>query len=242
MDLKTLYAEGPNSTLFYYVSSKIGYSSNYYSVHRTFPGTTKGSNTAYDPANRPWFRNAPGLLIVTCFGGLFTCAWGDVSIEDAVYADGPYLETYSQKLVINLSSRKSSSALANTPLTLVAAGDILLSELQTIVNDVAYENNGFGAILKFGTYEVLIWKNGTDIYDDDSASFKTLEDVDPLLYASNGDNLETQSTFEYADAEGVTWIVACVPFFDSTSYLTGQTKSAFIMLVFQQRVMRCINI
>jgi hypothetical protein len=102
------------------------------------------------------------------------------------------------------------------------------------VSSVTYENDGFGAVLNYATYDVLVWKNGTTTYDDTTGDFLTISEVDPKL-ASNR-NFRVTSTFDYKDANGTDWIVAALPFFDSTSYVTGETVSAFVMLVFQKKV------
>jgi hypothetical protein len=87
--------------------------------------------------------------------------------------------------------------------------------LQLIVSSVTYENDGFGAVLNYATYDVLVWKNGTTTYDDTTGDFLTISEVDSEL-ASNR-NFRVTSTFDYIDANGTDWIVAALPFFDSTS-------------------------
>lgn len=131
-DLQTSYAFGPNSTVMFYVAAKVlsytanyGYSTgDYYSIHRTYPGIIKNS-TSYDGSTRPWFTNAP-------VGGF--------------YLYGPYRETFTRQLVLTLSSKRYTGIA-----TVVNAAVLLLSDLERIVTDVKYPNNGFGVIIQAST-------------------------------------------------------------------------------------------
>jgi hypothetical protein len=119
-------------------------------------------------------------------------------------------------------------------LAIVAAADIPLSELQTIVSSVTYDGEGFGALLSYSTHEVLVWKNGTTTYDASSGSFRTIAQVDAEL--AEGRDFSTTSTFDYKDCNGTEWIVAAVPFFNTTNYQSAETRPAFIMMVFEKKV------
>jgi hypothetical protein len=210
--LSTWYNSGPKSSLFFYLSVRLGDEDDYIAVHRVFPGTARNSSV-YDPSNRGWFRRAP---------------------LDAQYMEGPYKETFTGKLVINLSSRKDVSRNAAHPYptgtTVVAAAVVLLSDLQDIVNGTIYPSGGFGALLKYSTLEVLSWKEGqTGRYNDSTESFLTVNDVDPQLAKHD---LRKEGTFEYTDADGVRWIVASYPFFSASSYGSGSAYDQLVLLVF----------
>ena len=61
IDLRTLYSEGVNSTMFFYNSAQVFVDGGgYVAVHRTFPGMNKGNDIFYNPPARSWFSHAPG--------------------------------------------------------------------------------------------------------------------------------------------------------------------------------------
>ena len=106
-DMQVLYERGPNTTVMFYVSTQIGSSSNYMSVHRTFPGV-KRNTTNYDPPNRSWFRNAP---------------------IDSYYFYGPYIETFTKQVVVTLSTKSRTTALGTSSadrITTVSAAVFLI--------------------------------------------------------------------------------------------------------------------
>jgi hypothetical protein len=136
------------TTVLFYLSVQIcdaTCSGGYTSVHRGYPGTQRNSST-YDPPGRSWFRHAP---------------------TDAFYLDGPYKETFTGKYVVNLSSRKplptpSGAYLSLPQPSVVVTGAVLtLDALATIVRGVVYPNDGFGVLIKYGTQDVLVWKNAS---------------------------------------------------------------------------------
>jgi hypothetical protein len=156
--------------------------------------------------------------------------------ENAVSLYGPYKESFTGSLVINLSSRKGTTTQMGHGLTMVAAADILLSELETIVGTATYEDEGFGAILSYSSNEVLVW-NGTNKYNDDTDSFLFLSQVDAELESAANSDFNSTTTIEYTDADGTEWIVGSVPFFESTNNQFGlETSYSFVMLVFQKKV------
>ena len=111
-DMNIMYTKGPNTTVMFYLSTKINLKSGgYVSVHRTQPGIVKNSNT-YDATGRPWFKKAP---------------------KNSYHLYGPYVETFTRQPVITLSTMITSSD-TNTgeSLQTVAAAVMLISELSTI--------------------------------------------------------------------------------------------------------------
>lgn len=216
IDMQTLYFRGPNTTVFFYVSSQIGTSSSYASVHRTFPGISKSNDPSYNPPGRPWFVHAP---------------------VNSYYLYGPYKETFTQQLVINLSSRQSTSLPVNgrattTPVALVTSAVFLLSDLAQIVNSVPYTNGGFGALISASTNQVLVWGKNTNTYVNEA--FLTLAQIDPNLARKS---FSRNGTFTYTDMSGVNWVVASVVFFPTSDYLNPAAGStnALVALVFAKQ-------
>ena len=112
-DMNIMYTTGPSTTVMFYSSTRIGSSSSYTSVHRTFPGIVKNVSN-YDAPNREWFKFAP---------------------IDSYHLYGPYVETFTRQPVVTLSSKKTSSALGpeqSKQLTLVSAAVLLISDLVSI--------------------------------------------------------------------------------------------------------------
>ena len=111
-DMNLMYTQGPNSTVMFYLSTKISFNSgDYVSVHRTLPGIVKNNNS-YDPTMRSWFKKAP---------------------LNSYYLYGPYVETFTKQPVITLSSMKTGSdSGTGESLKTVAAAVMLISELSTI--------------------------------------------------------------------------------------------------------------
>lgn len=112
MDMNTIYCRGPNTTVMFYLSTMIYVkSSEYVTVHRSFPGV-RIPLPSYNPANSPWFTRAP---------------------ENSYSLYGPYLEEFTQQPVITLSSMKTSrDTVTGEKLTTVSAAAILISELAAI--------------------------------------------------------------------------------------------------------------
>ena len=109
-DMNIMYTKGPNTTVMFYLSTKINLKSGgYVSVHRTQPGIVKNSNT-YDATGRPWFKKAP---------------------KNSYNLYGPYVETFTRQPVITLSTMVTSS-ITRESLQTVAAAVMLISELSTI--------------------------------------------------------------------------------------------------------------
>jgi len=111
-DMNIMYTKGPNTTVMFYLSTKINLKSGeYVSVHRTLPGIVKDNNT-YDATERSWFKKAP---------------------KNSYYLYGPYVETFTRQPVITLSTMITSSD-TNTgeSLQTVVAAVMLISELSTI--------------------------------------------------------------------------------------------------------------
>ena len=111
-DMSLMYERGPNSTVMFYLSTKISlYSGGNILVHRTFPGVQKNTKT-YDPSTRLWFTDAP---------------------ENSYYLYGPYVETFTKQSVVTLSSMKTATDFpTGDKLTTVSAAVLLISELAAI--------------------------------------------------------------------------------------------------------------
>ena len=87
-DMNIMYTKGPNTTVMFYLSTKINLKSGgYVSVHRTLPGIVKDNNT-YDATERSWFKKAP---------------------KNSYYLYGPYVETFTRQPVITLSTMITTS-------------------------------------------------------------------------------------------------------------------------------------
>ena len=107
-----MYTRGPNTTVMFYLSTKISLpSGKYIAVHRTFPGIVKDEIT-YDPPKRPWFLDAK---------------------QNSYNLYGPYVETFTKQSVITLSTLSTTTDPGTgRSLTTVAAGVMLISELSSI--------------------------------------------------------------------------------------------------------------
>lgn len=142
-----LYNRGYNATVSFYLTVQLGdenTADGYVSLHRVFPGTERNSTT-YDPPNRTWFRHAP---------------------VDTFYMDGPYRETFTQKYIVNLSTRRSITVPVGglalpLPSVVVSAAAVLLESLAEIIQTKDYPNYGFGVLIKRDTSEVLVWHNSS---------------------------------------------------------------------------------
>ena len=117
-DMNIMYTRGPNTTVMFYLSTKITFrNDSYISIHRTFPGVQKNSTT-YNPPSRQWFKRAP---------------------QDSYYLYGPYVEGFTQQPVITLSSMKSTTDSATgLPLTFVSGAVMLISEVAAIGDSPFY--------------------------------------------------------------------------------------------------------
>lgn len=135
-----------STTVFFYLSvqlcsSGFSCSNGYTAIHRGYPGTVRNTTT-YDPPNRSWFRHAP---------------------IDAYYLDGPYVETFTQRYVVNLSSRKELIVPTSGPAaSYVVTGAVLtLDSLSELIQNIKYPNDGFGVLIKYTTQEVLVWRDNS---------------------------------------------------------------------------------
>lgn len=207
---KTLYTDGPDASLFYYLSVKTpasSYSSNYNCVHRVYPGNAR-NDSSYNPPQRGWFRNAP---------------------TEGYYLEGPYKETFTGEHVVTLSTRRvvQSSTLSSSPVTVVGATVMLLSSLADLIRDLDYPNSGFGALVKYDTLEIIVWGTSErSVYDDINNKFFTLDQWDPELATHN---IQRESTIKYTDASGQTWLVNSLP---CLQLEYGPNDYALIALVF----------
>ena len=213
-DMNVMYTAGPYSTVFFYLSAQLTNSyypgDGYFAIHRTYPGLER-NDLSYNPPARPWFQNAP---------------------EDDYYMDGPYQETFTKQLVINLSSRKTSTAISGQRLALVSAAVMLLEDLRSLVDKIKFPNSGHAALLKYGTYEVLYWKNNYETFDPSTQSFRTIAEVEPSL---TGYDFSAETTFSYTDGSGVSWRAASVPLFLTRSDGAFSSKYALVLVVFARQ-------
>jgi hypothetical protein len=208
LDFPILYNQGPNSTLMFYLSTQIYTDSsrtNYFSLHRTYPGVLK-NDFSYNPPLRSWFANAP---------------------ENGIYVYGPYRETFTDQLVITLSSKSTMTFAQTYPTSVVGAAVVLIDDLKHVVNQIKYANNGFGALLTIDK-KVVVWGSRSDIYDYTTNQFKVLADFDSALASQN---LEDGAVLEYTDVNGQDWYVSV-----ETCFPSGPSKAnAFMMLVFSEK-------
>lgn len=209
LDFNMQYTRGPNTTLMYYLSAKVTVNSgtgDYLAIHRIYPGILK-SSMSYDPTGRPWFTDA---------------------LEDAVHLHGPYKETLTSELAVTLSTKKSTTLRRGQRVEIVAAVVMLIQDVASIINKIRYTNNGFGALLAYGTNKVVVWKNRTDIFNYTTNTFKDLSHFDPVLA---GYNLTYNRQIEYTDNTGKSWIV------DVESFFTNRDTTAprLTLLVFADK-------
>ena len=241
-DLKESYSKGPSETVMFYNSAILcpgggdacdNTASTYTAIHRTYPGIYKalpsGVSDTYDPPGRSWFKKAP---------------------RSGVYLYGPYKESFTGQFVLTISSRSQSPATdyyspsnsAANQLQMVSAAVLLLNSVSSVVSSIEYPKNGFGVLLTNtgGVWTPIVWRPGSAtefLYDasidNGVGGFKPLSAIDAKLASALGANsLSSSKSFQYADPEGVEWIVSAVPFFPSTDATTGKSKLALVMLVF----------
>lgn len=241
---KSLYTNGYNTSVLFYLSVAVGdesTSGGYVSVHRGYPGTQRNSTT-YDPPRRSWFKHAP---------------------VDDYYLDGPYKETFTNKYVLNLSSRKKIPSKTGAYLSLpqpsvvVSASVMLLDSLAEIIRHNVYPNEGFGVLVKYNTLEVIVWRNASvgktfivaiefrnciyirllfqqSLTDLYNKASSQFYTLSELDSALGSHNVRKQGHFSYVDATGEKWLVASTPCLEHTDYVTGVTEPALVMLVFSQ--------
>eukprot|EP01034_Spumella_vulgaris_P027194 gene27194-33882_t len=220
-DMEVMFNKGPNSTLMFYLASSVSMpdNSNYNVIHRTFPGLLKNSST-YDSTQRTWFSRAP---------------------EDAFYMYGPYKETFTKELVVTLSSRKTATVKSNYfrggkshSVTTVSAAVLLLKDLASIVNSVEYPNSGFGVLIAQATNQVLVWGNRTDVFNEETQSFKTVADFDEKLASLIIIN-QAATTLEYTDSDSEQWYVSTSPFLSTKAFGESVPSDALSILVFAKK-------
>lgn len=215
-DFGIIYANGPNTTVMFYASTKVFLQDEYYVSHRTFPGIVKNVSN-YDPSKRSWFLNAP---------------------VDAFYLYGPYRETFTRQLVLTISSKKILNVkIPSTGQTasaeVVVASVVLLDDLQKMISSVQYIDDGFGVLLRLETFEVLVWKNSSfSTFDNETSSFFTLDHFDPVLASYD---IVSNNIIEYTDKYKTDWIVSSNPFFSTQQYGSPVEQDSLIMLVFAKK-------
>ncbi len=246
-DFDVMYNRGPNSTVMFYLSTQLKYANSQYTVsHRTFPGKTSHHTRTtvvtmiavhacmmcyhssgirkkttlqdkYDPTNRPWFINAS-------------------SLSYNMY--GPYVESFTGLYAVTLSTRNfttlkvQGSSSSSSDVNIVSAAVLLIDNLAKIINSISYNDNGFGALIKYQTNEVLVWHDNKDIYDSKTDKFYDVSHFDANLATYN---LKQKSIIEYTDASGADWIVSTTPFFNTSYKDTGKSGYTLVLLVFSQK-------
>jgi hypothetical protein len=114
----------------------------------------------------------------------------------------------------------------------VAAAVLLIDNLAKIINSISYNDNGFGALIKYQTNEVLVWHDNKAIYDSKNSKFYDVSHFDANLATYN---LKQKSIIEYTDASGADWIVSTTPFFNTSYKDTGKSGYTLVLLVFSQK-------
>lgn len=206
IDYYTMYTQGPNSTVMFYLSAQIvtdKASGDYFSLHRTFPGIFKDSST-YNPPGRPWFSNAE---------------------QNKINIYGPYKETFTEQLSITLSSKMSTTLKSGETVHTVSAAVLAIDEIANIMNSVSYIYNGFAALISVNDSKVLVWGNNPDVYDYGTNTFRNISYFDDILATFD---LSYEHELQYKDYTKTQWIVYCSPLF-SESRTTG---TSLVLLVF----------
>jgi len=116
--------------------------------------------------------------------------------------------------------------------SIVSAAVLLIDNLAKIINSISYNDNGFGALIKYQTNEVLVWHDNKDIYDSKNSKFYDVSHFDANLATYN---LKQKSIIEYTDASGADWIVSTTPFFNTSYKDTGKSDYTLVLLVFSQK-------
>jgi hypothetical protein len=177
------------------------------------------SQVIYDPTERPWFINAS-------------------SLSYNMY--GPYVETFTGLYVVTLSTRNSitlkvqGSSSSSSSVNIVSAAILLIDDLAKIINSTRYNDNGFGALIKYQTNEVLVWHDNKDICNK-TVSPPKFYDVSHFDANLATHDLRQKSIIEYTDEYGVDWIVSTTPFFNTSIKDTGTSDYTLVLLVFSQK-------
>ena len=174
------------------------------------------SQVQYNPTTRPWFINASSLSY-----NMF----------------GPYVETFTGLYVVTLSTRNSTTQLkvqgsSSSSVNIVSAAILLIDDLAKIINSISYNDGGFGALMKYQTNEVLVWRNDKDIYNTATSTFYDVSHFDANLATHD---LKQKSIIEYTDEDGADWIVSTTPFFNTSIKDTGTSDYTLVLLVFSQK-------
>jgi hypothetical protein len=222
LDLMTLYTRGVNMSSMYYQTSRVeNFDSGRVNViHRTFPGIALDDEKYGDPSQQDWFQKAP---------------------DNAAYLMGPLKEPFTGQLSIILSSRKSVTSHLHgqeQSVVFVSAAVVLLDRLAMLLNNVQYNDGGFGAIYKLDNFDVLCWKNGvTPVFNETSGKFFKVSHFRPVLGAmlakfTDEERLQRHS-ITYVTS-GVEWVVSYVPFYATKEVNSNVTYNSLVMLVFSR--------
>eukprot|EP01038_Epipyxis_sp_PR26KG_P015339 gene15339-20670_t len=210
-DLSVMYNHGPNSTVMFYSAAAIlrnGVTSAY-SIFRSFPGTQLNLTDSFDPSDQKWFKKAP---------------------TNGLYLYGPFVEPSTGDYVVSLSCRDSSTVLGKSSYFNAVTGAVVsISTLREMINNIEYKGNGFGALVRYETHEVLVWKNETGIYNAKTSNFYTIFHYDELFAE---EIISFAKSIEYTDANKTEWIVSVAPFFNSTTFSNSEPNMALVYLVF----------
>jgi tetratricopeptide (TPR) repeat protein/uncharacterized protein YegL len=213
-DYSVMYNSGPDSTVFFYSAFKVSANSSnsYYSLRRTFPGINL-DNSTYDSSTRSWFIKAP---------------------NDFIYLGLPYVETFSNELVITISSKKSI-LFDDRVVQIVGAANMKVSAFATIVQKFSYLNSGFAVLLNKESLDVISWgQNSTFNYQ--SGTFLKLSDLDKeLADVFSRVNQYNAGSFSYTrklnDGNDGNWFCSYVPFLNIKDGSKSDRSSKSLMLL-----------
>ena len=126
-----------------------------------------------------------------------------VYIIDGYSLVGPYKETFTGLYVINLSNKViMNSVSTGNRIVIVSTVSTLLSDLTKVVNSIYYPYEGFGAVIRYDNYQVLVWgdRDSESLYDENSGQFHDVFYMESAFY---GHDLSGVGYFSYTDAQGI---------------------------------------
>lgn len=163
------------------------------------------------PTERPWYINA--------------------SIN-SYNMYGPYVETFTKRLVITLSSRSNTIIKENdAKVDIVSASVLLVEDLYSIINSIKYANDGFGVLINSSNY-VLVWQQNETVYDQQTNLPYDVSHFDQELAKYD---LKQKSIIDYTDTTGTEWIVTTTPLFNTSSGNSSGTDYALFLLIFSNK-------
>jgi hypothetical protein len=151
-------------------------------------------------------------------------------------------EPFTGQLSIILSSRKSVTSHLHgqeQSIVFVSAAVVLLDRLAMLLNNVQYNDGGYGSIFRLDNFDVLCWKNAiTPVYNETSGQFFKVSHFRPVLGAMlakfTGEEKLQRHNIKYIDASGIEWVVSYVPFYATKELYSNVTYNSLVMLVFSR--------